>query len=71
MAIKRLDDIWDQLFPAEQMRIVPLPVRQMNVSPNNMSMDLHPTNIQRQVLKLHHKKLQPEPATKMEAEAMA
>jgi len=34
-------------------------------------MDLHPTGIQRLVLELHHKKLQFEPATKMEAEAMA
>ena len=71
VAMKRLDDVWDQLFPAEQMRIVRLLVRQVNVSPNNMSMDLHPTGIQRLVLELHHKKLQPEPATEMEAEAMA
>lgn len=71
VAMKRLDDVWDQLFPAEQMRIVRLLVRQVNVSPNNMSMDLHPTGIQRLVLELHHKKLQPEPASEMEAEAMA
>ena len=71
VAMKRLDDVWDQLFPAEQMRIVRLLVRQVNVSPNNMSMDLHPTGIQRLVLELHHKKLQPEPATELEAEAMA
>jgi DNA invertase Pin-like site-specific DNA recombinase len=71
VAMKRLDDVWDQLFPAEQMRIVRLLVRQVNVSPNNMSMDLHPTGIQRLVLELHHKKLQPEPATEMELEAMA
>ena len=71
VAMKRLDDVWDQLFPAEQMRIVRLLVRQVTVSPNNMSMDLHPTGIQRLVLELHHKKLQPEPATELEAEAMA
>jgi site-specific DNA recombinase len=71
VAMKRLDDVWDQLFPAEQMRIVRLLVRQVNVSPNNMSMDLHPTGIQRLVLELHHKKLQPETVTEMEAEAMA
>ena len=71
VAMKRLDEVWDQLFPAEQMRIVRLLVRQVNVSPNNMSMDLHPTGIQRLVLELHHKKLQPEPATESEAEAMA
>ena len=71
VAMKRLDDVWDQLFPAEQMRIVRLLVRQVNVSPNNMSMDLHPTGIQRLVLELHHKKLQPEPAPEMEVGAMA
>ena len=71
VAMKRLDDVWDQLFPAEKMRIVRLLVRQVNVSPNNMSMDLHPTGIQRLVLELHHKKLQPEPATELAAEAMA
>jgi hypothetical protein len=27
VAMKRLDDVWDQLFPAEQMRIVRLLVR--------------------------------------------
>ena len=65
---------WDDahaMSPAKQMRIVRLLVRQVNVSPNNMSMDLHPTGIQRLVLELHHKKLQSEPATEMEAEAMA
>ena len=71
VAMKRLDEVWDQLFPAEQMRIVRLLVRQVNVSPNNMSMDLHPTGIQRLVLELHHKKMQPEPALEIEAEAMA
>ena len=71
VAMKRLDDVWDQLFPAEQMRIVRLLVRQVNVSPNNMSMDLHPTGIQRLVLELHHKKLEPELATELVAEAMA
>jgi site-specific DNA recombinase len=68
VAMKRLDDVWDQLFPAEQMRIVRLLVRQVIVSPNNMSMDLHPTGIQRLVLELHHQKLQPETATEMEVE---
>jgi DNA invertase Pin-like site-specific DNA recombinase len=71
VAMKRLDDVWDQLVPAEQMRIVRLLVRQVNISPNNMSMDLHPTGIQRLVLELHLNKLQPEPATEMESEAMA
>ena len=69
--MKRLDDIWDDLYPAEQMRNVPLLGRQVNVSPNNLVMDLHHTGIQRLVLELHHKKLQSEPATEMEAEAMA
>jgi hypothetical protein len=71
VAMKRLDDVWDQLFPAEQMRIVRLLVRQVTVSPNSMSMDLHPTGIQQLVLELHHKKSQPEPATQTQAVAVA
>ena len=71
VAMKRLDDVWDQLFPAEQMRIVRLLVRQVTVSPNNMSMDLHPTGIQQLVLELHRKKSKPEPATQTQAAAMA
>tara|TARA_B110000971_G_scaffold174478_1_gene179520 strand:+ start:344 stop:475 length:132 start_codon:yes stop_codon:yes gene_type:complete len=43
----------------------------VTVSPNNMSMALHPTGIQRLVLELHLKKLQPEPTPEMAAEAMA
>ena len=35
-----------------------------------MSMALHPTGIQRLVLELHLKKLQPEPTPEMAAEAM-
>ena len=71
VAMKRLDDVWDQLFPAAQMRIARLLVRQVTVSPNNMSIALHPTGIQRLALELHHKKLQPEPTPEMAAEAMA
>jgi hypothetical protein len=69
--MKRLDDVWDQLFPAEQMRIVRLLVRQVHVSPTNMTLDLHPTGIQQLVVELHHKKRQPEPVSETEAEAMA
>jgi hypothetical protein len=71
VAMKRLDDVWDQLFPAEQMRIVRLLVRQVHVSPTNMTLDLHPTGIQQLVVELHHKKRQPEPVSETESEAMA
>jgi hypothetical protein len=52
------------------MRIVRLLVRQVHVSPTNMTLDLHPTGIQQLVVELHHKK-QPGPTTEMQAEAMA
>lgn len=71
VAMKRLDEVWDQLFPAEQMRIVRLLVEQVTVSPDDMSLRLHPNGIERLVLELHHKKLQIEPATATQANAEA
>ncbi len=71
VAMKRLDEVWDQLFPAEQMRIVRLLVQQVTVSPHAMSVDLHPTGIQRLVLQLHHKNTAPDRAGQTTAEALA
>ena len=36
VAMTRLDAIWDQLFPAEQSRIVRLLVEKVIVSPNDL-----------------------------------
>ena len=40
VAMTRLDTIWDQLFPAEQTRIVKLLVEKVIVSPNDLEVRL-------------------------------
>jgi len=65
VAMTRLDAIWDQLFPAEQSRIVKLLVEKVIVSPNDLEVRLHPNGIERVVLEL-----QPKSADQFE-EAMA
>ena len=44
---------WDQLFPAEQIRIVRLLVEQVTISPNDMQLRLRPNGIERLALELH------------------
>ena len=48
----RLDVIWDQLFPAEQARIVKLLVEKVIVSPNDLEVRLRANGIERVVLDL-------------------
>ena len=52
VAMTRLDGIWDQLFPAEQTRIVKLLVEKVIVSPNDLEVRLHANGIDRLVLEL-------------------
>lgn len=52
VAMTRLDAIWDQLFPAEQQRIVRLLVEKVIVSPNDMEVRLRQTGIEELVLEL-------------------
>lgn len=61
----RLDTIWDQLFPAEQTRIVKLLVEKVIVSPNDIEVRLRANGIERLVLELR-----PEPVEQTE-EALA
>ena len=61
----RLDAIWDQLFPAEQTRIVKLLVEKVIVSPNDLEVRLRTNGIERLVLELR-----PEPV-EQQAEALA
>ena len=61
----RLDAIWDQLFPAEQTRIVKLLVEKVIVSPNDFEVRLRANGIEHLVLELR-----PEPV-EQQAEAMA
>ena len=61
-----LDAIWEQLFPAEQQRIVRLLIEKVIVSPNDLEVRFRPNGIE--VLALE---LQPEPADETVEEAVA
>ena len=52
VAMTRLDAIWDQLFPAEQTRIVRLLVEKVIVSPTDLEVRLRANGIERVVLDL-------------------
>lgn len=62
MAKSWRDAIWDQLFPAEQTRIVKLMVEKVIVSPNDLEVRLRANGIERLVLELR-----PESAKQQEA----
>lgn len=52
VAMTRLDLIWEQLFPAEQTRIVRLLVEKVVVSPTNIELSLWPCGIEQVVMEL-------------------
>ena len=58
VAMTRLDAIWDQLFPAEQTRIVKLLVEKVIVSPNDLEVRLHANGIERLVLEMNPKQVE-------------
>jgi site-specific DNA recombinase len=62
----RLDAIWDQLFPAEQQRIVRLLIEKVIVSPDDLEVRFRPNGIEVLVLEL-----QPEPDAETIEEAVA
>ncbi|HEX7633837.1 MAG TPA: recombinase family protein [Noviherbaspirillum sp.] len=64
VAMFRLDAIWDQLFPAEQIRIVRLLVEKVIVSPHEIQVRLRTNGIERLVLEL-----QPDPPVAQVEEA--
>jgi len=66
VAMTRLDAIWEQLFPAEQQRIVRLLIEKVIVSPNELEVRFRPNGIE--VLALE---LQPEPVVEVVEEAVA
>jgi hypothetical protein len=45
VAMTQVDRVWDQLFPAEQERLVRLLVERVIVSPTNMELRLRPGGI--------------------------
>lgn len=50
VAMTRIDAVWDQLFPAEQIRIVKLLVEKVIVSPNDLEVRLRANGIESLVL---------------------
>jgi DNA invertase Pin-like site-specific DNA recombinase len=59
VAMTRLDQVWDQLFPAEQIRIVRLLVEKVVVSPDDIELRLHANGIERLVLELRPEATEP------------
>lgn len=66
VAMKRLDLIWDQLFPAEQTRIVKLLIEKVIVSPSDLEVRLRANGIEQLV-----QELQADRASTKREEAMA
>jgi site-specific DNA recombinase len=66
VAMTRLETIWDQLFPAEQQRIVRLLIEKVIVSPDDLEVRFRPNGIEMLALEL-----QPEPTAEMVEEAVA
>ena len=60
VAMTRLDAIWDQLFPAEQTRIVKMLVEKVIVSPNDLEVRLRANGIERLVTDLRHDRAEPQ-----------
>jgi len=58
VAMTRLDEIWDQLFPAEQARIVRLLVEKVIVSPTELEVRLRANGLEKMVLELQADRLQ-------------
>lgn len=52
VAMTRIDEIWDQLFPAEQTRIFKLLIEKVIVSSTDLEVRLRPNGIERLVLEL-------------------
>lgn len=66
VAMKRLDLIWDQLFPAEQTRIVKMLIEKVIVSPSDLEVRLRANGIEQLV-----QELQADRASTKREEAMA
>ena len=66
VAMTRLESIWEQLFPAEQQRIVQLLIEKVIVLPHDIEVRFRPNGIE--VLALE---LQPEPTAETIEEAVA
>ncbi len=45
VAMAQIDQVWDELFPAEQQRLIRLLVEKVIVTPTNLELRLHPVGI--------------------------
>ncbi|WIM04517.1 MAG: hypothetical protein OHM77_07300 [Candidatus Nitricoxidivorans perseverans] len=66
VAMTRMDAIWEQLFPAEQQRIVRLLIDKVIVSQNDIEVRFRPNGIEALAMELR-----PEPAPESREEALA
>ena len=66
VAMTRMDAIWEQLFPAEQQRIVRLLIDKVIVSPNDIEVRFRPNGIEMLAMELR-----PEPVPESREEALA
>jgi site-specific DNA recombinase len=71
VAMTRLDAIWDQLFPAEQTRIVRLLVEKVIVSPNDLEVRLRANGIERVVMELRPERIVSDRPVSAHDEALA
>ena len=68
-ALQRLDPLWDELFPAEQARIVQLLVERVDVSPDGVDIRLRTEGLTNLVADLRAIRPEPEGGVMAEAEA--
>jgi hypothetical protein len=54
VALARVDQVWEQLFPAEQSRIVRLLVEQVVVSPQGMEVHLRPNGLEKLAMEMQN-----------------
>lgn len=52
VALTRIEAIWEQLFPAEQARVVRLLVERVTVTPNELHVKLRPNGLEQMVLEV-------------------
>lgn len=52
VALTRIDEIWEQLFPAEQARVVRLLVERITVTPSELHVKLRPNGIEQMALEI-------------------
>lgn len=60
VAMTRIDAVWDQLFPVEQIRIVKLLVEKVIISPNDLEVRLRANGIESLLLELQPTPVQAE-----------